>query len=155
MHAPHFAPGKVVPQFAWPGERAFSWAPSATKRCWVSVIPSSKGYNEFSIEIGWSSFGRYPELQSRPSIAATEQASDVFHLPEFMCNLASVGKAPAFWRVAPTLNSPAADPLLAEAQAVLARYSKQEAVVTATPLVTSAMQALLQYGLPFLVEYAA
>lgn len=155
--APQFVAAKPVREFAWPGERSYAWHASQNHWCWVSLIPSTKGYNEFFIELGWSSLGRNPQLCSRPCIAGTEKASKVFHLPEFMCNLASVAATPAYWSAPAQIpvGVSEAERMYAESLAAVAKLAKEEAVVAALPLVAEAVEAFVRLGVPFLQEYVA
>jgi hypothetical protein len=74
---------------------------------WVFLIPSVKGYNRFTVELGWSTLGRYPELSARPAPAwpGTDRAE--FDLPEYVCRLVSLyARADPWWSYEPPPGEP-------------------------------------------------
>ena len=112
---------------------------------------SSKGYNDFSVELGWSRFGRYPNLGSRPCIAANAHVETIEDA-EFMCNLSSVACGPAAWH-APSKLEPGmseTERLTAQSAAQLAALSPEEAESIVQPLVAEALSVLELHGLAFL-----
>jgi hypothetical protein len=155
--APQFRPAKVPSAHAWPGEKAFAWTPREGIRCWVCLIASHKGYNEFFVEVGWSARGRYPELDSRPTFAGMQTATRVLDHIELMCRLSSLGDTPGAWKYRPDAiaDAPYAEQFMLEAQASLAQLGTEEAELAAKPLVEEAIAALVHFGLPFLERNAA
>jgi hypothetical protein len=150
--APQFEPAKADARFSWPGERAYVWRANEALWCWVSLIPSAKGYNEFSLELGWSDQARFPALQSRPSIAANATAPRDLDASEFMCNLSSISDGPAFWQAHPNIEDGASESerFSAQSAATLAVLSKEEAASIVRPLVRAAVDDLVKFGLPYL-----
>jgi hypothetical protein len=150
--APQFKPMRAPAEYAWAGERAFVWDAKRGIRCWVSLVTSPKGYNEFFVEIGWSTLGRYPELLSRPTLAGMESATDVLKYSEMMCRLSSVGDTPGSWRYLPAGFDQAAleDQLRLEVEAALVQLEAAEAQVVVKPLVDQSINSLLRFGIPFL-----
>jgi hypothetical protein len=58
---PEFKEEKIKSMYLWPGERAFSQSFPDSLKCWIVLSPSPKDYDEFTVLIGWSTLGRYPE----------------------------------------------------------------------------------------------
>jgi hypothetical protein len=145
--APHFHPEKVPTAFAWPGsgERAFLWQPSST--CYlISVVPNPKGYDSFFVEVGWSRLGRFPAIESRPSIPGHIKVTNEASTPEFICNLSSISSAPGFWEVARSNPNQAT---MTEYLASLVPMSKTQAESAAAQLVASAMMPITSEAIPF------
>jgi hypothetical protein len=70
---PTFNAVKPPREHAWPGERSYRRdAPSLS--LWLSLVLSPKGYNEFTLECGWSRLFRYPELAMRPNVTAFDES---------------------------------------------------------------------------------
>lgn len=153
MVAPQFRPSKAPTAYAWPGERAYVWNARPGVKCWISLVTSPKGYNEFFLEVGWSTLGRYPELAFRPTLAGME---DALSYPEFMCRLSSLGDTPGAWKYEPPGFEQAseAERFMVEVQAALATMTPSEADEAARPLVEDATNALVHIGIPFLERSA-
>lgn len=152
--APAFATTLKGPKpWACPGEAAYSWAVDAGRRAWIILVPSLKGYNEFTVELGWSRRGRYPELGMRPSPVGPTRDRGEWAQEEYLCRLHALApEVPEWWRVAPGRDP--AD-LLADAQAMTATLTRDEAEAAAAPLVAAALAALQAHGVPYLAAWAA
>lgn len=152
--APAFSAALKGPKpWACPGEAAYSWAVDTGRRAWIIVVPSLKGYNEFTVELGWSRLGRYPELGMRPSHQRPSGERSEWALEEYLCRLDALAPSvPEWWRVAP-----GGDPadLLAEARAMTATLTRAEAEDAAAPLVAGALAALRAHGVPYLSAWAS
>lgn len=154
---PQYLSAKVPTEHAWPGERAFVWTPHEGIKCWICLITSHKGYNEFFVEVGWSALGRYPELNSRPTFAGMEPAERVLEHAELMCGLSSLGASPGAWVYRPKeiSEAPQAEQFMLEVKAALAALNTQEAEAAAKPLVEDAIAAIVRFAVPFLERNAA
>ena len=150
--APAFAPFPRGPKpWACPGEAAYCWAADPSRWAWIIVVPSLKGYNEFTVELGWSRQGRYPAPGMRPSATRPTAEHAEWRLEEYLCRLHAVAPGvPEWWRV-----GPGGDDLLAEAAAMTATLTRDTATAAAAPLVASALEALRTHGMPYLAAWAA
>lgn len=151
--APAFSPALKGPKpWACPGEAAYRWAVDARRLAWIIMVPSLKGYNEFTVELGWSRLGRYPELGMRPSHQRPSAARSEWTLEEYLCRLDALAPgAPEWWR--PAHGGDPAD-LLAEARALTVPLTRAEAEDAAAPLVAEALAALRAHGVPYLTAWA-
>ena len=133
---PQWRATKPPTQHSWPGERAYRYDHSPVA-LWLSLVLSPKGYNEFTIECGWSRFGRYPELSYRPNIAVFTEAELDRH-PEAFFRLPGLdAQRREWWSIA------GSDPLSFETAArSCAVLSPQEADVLAEPLVSDALACI-------------
>ena len=59
----HFEQVRVESTYFWPGDRAYRWQASDQLHCWIVLSPSKKDYDQFTVLVGWSKQGRYPELR--------------------------------------------------------------------------------------------
>lgn len=149
---PRFVASKSAKGFSIPGERAYAWSIDASTRARVLLVPSVKGYNQFTIEIGWSRLGRYPELTARPCFDVPSPGHPEFALTEYVCRLSCLWSRidPWFKHV-----SPAAPDPLEDVNDSLRLLTKEEAEAACPPLVDDAMSKLLEHGLTYLEEFAS
>lgn len=143
--------------YANPGETAFAWIPAPTRVAWIILVPSLKGYNEFTIELGWSRLGRYPQLSMRPALPHPGPDRSEWNRPEYLCRLASLAPgSPEWWSIAPTApGTESPEAALARAQRMTSKLDKADATRLAEPLVAEALQGLRSHGLPYLQAWAA
>ncbi len=57
----------------FPGEHTYRWPVTANQHAWVVLVPDQKR-EAFTIELGWSRKGRFPQLTMRPSFAHPKDA---------------------------------------------------------------------------------
>lgn len=62
---PEFEPLSTASKYLFPGERVDHRRPLDSVLCIVILVPSRKDTDEFTVEIGWSKRGRFPELGMR------------------------------------------------------------------------------------------
>jgi hypothetical protein len=80
----------------WTGERVFRWIAKDSVHCFIILVPTPKGADEFTVEVGWSTLGRYPELTQRPGDVPTLEREE-FGKPEFTCRLSWLIPGLADW----------------------------------------------------------
>jgi hypothetical protein len=62
----------------------------------VVLVPDHRGRDQFAIEIGWSTKGRFPELRARPSGRASSERVE-FRQEEFICRLCNLWTTKDYW----------------------------------------------------------
>jgi hypothetical protein len=153
---PRFEPWREKSTYLWSGERVWRWVPSATApHYFVLLVTSAKGYNEFTIELGWSTLRRFPQLSVRPSPARPEPEHPEFGREEFLCRLSQVGSAQDRWwgpDVISMSHSSAEETmdLLARAEQLTRAMAHDEARENARSLVADSVSLLIRDGIPYL-----
>jgi hypothetical protein len=148
---PQFDPFKIDSDYVLPGERIFRWLPEDELHCFVILVPSRKSTDEFTIEIGWSTRGRFPE-RARPAGIASPERSE-FGEEEFTCRMNDLwATGDVWWQVTEF------DPMDPESQLsyILAGakpISAEEAQAAVAPKVEDAIEKLVDHGVPYLEEY--
>ena len=133
---PQWRPAKPPKQHSWPGERAYR-SDRSPVALWLSLVLSPKGYNEFTIECGWSRLSRYPELSCRPSIDVFSDAEVERHQEAFFRLPLVDAQRREWWSIA------GSDSLsLGGAARACAVLSPQEADELAEPLVSDAFACI-------------
>ncbi|MDM7997000.1 MAG: hypothetical protein QUT30_15120 [Acidobacteriota bacterium] len=150
--APHFREIKVKSAHFWPGDRAYGWRINENVLCWIVLNPSQKDYDEFTILIGWSSRGRYPELSMVPCPEGPTAERGEFEKEEYLTRLPFLWSNEDKWWVIRQFAAPqSVDDLLAK----MAPISDEEAERQVTPVVDDAIKKIAEIGLPYLAEYVA
>lgn len=135
---------------ALPGEIA--WAATG-QRTWIILVPSLKGYNEFTVEVGWSLLGRYPELGARPIPVRPDANRSEWSRPEGLLRIVSLDQRyPEWWQLEA---EGAADDLLAQAEAATRTLTAAEAARAAAHLVPNAIAAVREVAIPYLTAWTA
>lgn len=94
--------------YLWPEELAFFRVTPET--VWLVVIfsPHHSDPARFTVEVGWSEFGRFPELAMRPSAEEPKGKRSEHDQPEYVTRLATiVGRAASFWKIRSKADIPA------------------------------------------------
>jgi hypothetical protein len=63
---------------------------------YIVLVPDHRGRDQFAIEIGWSTKGRFPELPMRPSGRASSTRTE-FQKDEFLCRLCNLWTTKDYW----------------------------------------------------------
>jgi len=127
--------------FIFPGESVFSLGNYLESTTFIIIIPNIKE-DKFTVELAWSTKGKFPELSVRPndSLIKPREAD------EFSIRLSSlIDKAPEFWSVSKPVYTDALDEILAN----MKKLSNEDAIADLTPLVDDCMGKLLEFGIPF------
>lgn len=148
---PRFRETPVKSMYLNPGERVFEWAPGGAKRLFVLLVPHPKGGDQFTVELGWSTLGRFPELGMRPS-RLPPMRSEEFREAEYICRLGeAAGGSDKWWSLersaAPAVSVAGA---LAALQAQVAPLPAAEARALVQEPVAEAMGLLQRSGVPYL-----
>jgi hypothetical protein len=134
-----------------PGERAFCWRVSETLHMWVIVVPHQKA-EAFTIELGWSRKGRFPQLAMRPSLVPT---SDAGPHDEYLCRLGDLSRGQDWWWSIEELPLNATqDEIMAYIIAQTKLLPPEVARARVTPHVQEAVGEFERFGLPFLRTHA-
>lgn len=147
---PDFKEEKVKSIYIGPGERAFCKKLDDSLWCWIVLSPSPKDYDEFTLMVGWSTYGRYPELSVIPSFIQPTPDHAEFSEPEYLIRLPQLWSGGDFWwvikpfKVAQTIE---------QLKASMASISKQEAELLVLPQVDLAFDKLIESGLPYLQSF--
>ena len=130
-----------------PGERAFSKLNNDGSKCWVVLCPSPKDYDEFTILIGWSVFGRCPELSIIPSNICPLQDRSEFGQEEYLTRLPQLWTDQDTWWIIESL-----EPALSveQIQAKMQPISQEVAEARVVPQVENAISRLIEVGMPYL-----
>ncbi|MET0065219.1 MAG: hypothetical protein ABW076_02640 [Candidatus Thiodiazotropha sp.] len=144
---PLFRETKVKTIYLFPGERAFLWVVSEQLYCWVVLSPSPKDYDQFTLLIGWSMLGRYPELNAIPSTRFPSADHEEFTEQEYLIRLPMLWTDKDPWWVVrkfkPARNN---QDLLAQ----VAPIAPQQAIAQVMPRVDEALEKLRSHGIPYL-----
>jgi len=167
---PRFEPWRGKSPTLFSGERVWRWVPLEPLHCFVLLVTSPKGYNEFTVELGWSRLARFPELSMRPSPERPGRGEAEREREEYICRLPELAWGEdRWWRVGEERASPveadaaaegarpeaiAAD-LLAQAISQTRALSADEARRVAAPLVAEAIAQLATVGVPYLERFVA
>lgn len=132
---------------AYPGERAYAWRVSETLNCWVVLVPDQKR-EAFTIELGWSRKGRFPQLSMRPSGYRPHQAAAE---EEYLCRLGELSRGTDWWWTIEDLPLDATEEqMTAYIVAQTKPIAPDEARARIEPLVREALAELARFGLPYL-----
>lgn len=147
---PEFKEEKTESMYLWPGQRAFSRSISDSLKCWIVLSPSPKDYDEFTVLIGWSTLGRYPELSVIPSPIQPSTDRGEFRQAEYLTRLPQLWTQRDEWWVIQAF-----EPALTVEQmtAKLAPIPAPVAEAKVIPRVDDAIDKVTEYGLPYLSEF--
>lgn len=146
---PHFEEVKVKSVYLWPGNRAYRWQATEELHCWIVLSPSPKDYDEFTVLIGWSKKGRYPELSMVPCGELPTPERNEFGNEEYLTRLPFLwANEDKWWVVKPFIAPVSLEDFMASLEPVAATEAK-EAV---EPLVEDAIRKITAFGIPYLEE---
>jgi hypothetical protein len=155
QHLPQFQPTKYPAHpYVWPGDRIFRWIPREPLHCFIILVPDKKGYDDFTLEIGWSTLGRYPEVARGIALPTPERTE--FEESEFLCRLPRLvfSLLDDGWGVSiNSWNRYTEYSAEEHVHAALAPLSVEEARAAMIPAVEEAMKLLLSHGMPYLEEF--
>ncbi len=148
---PDYVAAKVKSPYLWPGERPFCKRVSDSLWLWIVLSPSQKDYDEFTVLVGWSTLGRYPELSLIPSLVSPTDERAAFAQPEYLTRLAQLWTTQdTWWVVRPFEQSVTTEQL----QAWIAPITPEEAEKRVLPQVVEAMRRVTEFAVPYLDRYA-
>jgi hypothetical protein len=127
---------KLKSSYIFPGDFIFSIPTTAEMILGIVIlVPDHQGRDQFTLEIGWSTNGRFPELNRRPSGNVSAERTE-FQKDEFICRLSDLRAQPDFWWGRKQANESA---------------WREDVVLD----VTDAVERFSQYGIPYLDEFFA
>jgi hypothetical protein len=130
-----------------PGERAYRWIFNERQHMWVVLVPDQKR-EAFTIELGWSRLGRFPQLTMRPSFARPKEAGSE---DEYLCRLGELSRGQDWWWVIEELPPDfSQEQFMAYIMAQTKPISPETARSRVSPFVNEAVSEFERFGLPFL-----
>ena len=150
--APDLELVKVESPLLFGGETVFQWAPGGGFIGWVLLVPDSKR-QAFTVEVGWSNVGEFPEFGMRPSVMLGPDEPAPVDVPAGFVRLGGLASGTDVWWNLP-------DPALLEPadltalQASLEPIDLDAATRDAEAPVKAALEMLRGHGLSFLQEAA-
>ncbi len=150
---PQFLPIKVSSIYLFPGERAFRWIPAEPIHLWILLCPHQKGREAFTVEIGWSRLGRFPELSMRPSLEVPSARRVEFAMDEYVCRLGMlVSGGDYWWQLEDSELPDSQETYRAYLQSKTIPVTPQDAIQVVRPQVQDAVDKLRLYAIPYLEE---
>ena len=122
--------------YFWPGDRAYRWQATDQVHCWIVLSPSKKDYDEFTVLIGWSRQGRYPELSMVPCAEYPTPNRGEFAREEYLTRLPYLWGNEDRWWVVKEFHAPQS---VADLEASLQPIPPSEARDAVAPLVKDAI----------------
>jgi hypothetical protein len=114
----------------------------------VMIVPDLRGGERFTVEMGWSTKGRFPEPEMRPSSSLKFDGSEFRH-DEFICRLGEIINGEDEWWV---IEKP--DIQVAVLRSIgEQKLSAEVAIEKVKPLVRNAVEKIERFGIPYLDEY--
>jgi len=143
---PLFKEEKVASLNFWPGQRAYRKVVSPSLHLWIVLSPSPKDYDEFTILVGWSRLGRYPELSMIPSFRLPEEGHGEFEEVEYFARLPFLwGREDRWWVIREPLLAFTTEALMKQMEPI----SPEEAQRFTAPLVEDAVRKIEEHALPY------
>ena len=152
---PRFREAAIKSMYLGPGERVFEWRHSDAIRLFVILVPHQKGAEAFTVELGWSTLGRFPELGVRPSMHRPRHGADLQE-PEYVCRLGELARGGDYWWAIrdSTLPPPiSVEDTLASLKRGLEPMAPEQARELVLPVVTDALESLQGHGMPYLEDW--
>jgi hypothetical protein len=151
--APGFDPVKVSAAVLGGGESVFRWAPCGSLHTFVILVPSPTGHQAFTLEVAWSTAGRFPEVTARPSLVLGADDPLPIDVEEGILRIGDLGERRDVWWHLP---DPAVErPGDLEAlKRSLEPISPADATEVVRPRVEEAVDVLLRSAEPFLRDLA-
>lgn len=152
-----FQPFKTRSMYIFPGETLYYRVLKGSIHCFIILVPSQKDTDEFTIEIGWSNQGRFPECM-RPSLELPTPARTEFQQSEYICRLSYLWtREDLWWQIGATAKLDLLKPE-DQIQALMARVqpvSPEEAKAAVRGPVEDAISRITAYAIPYLNELAS
>ncbi|CAI8838846.1 hypothetical protein [Methylocaldum szegediense] len=153
---PTFKPFKSKSIYLFPGERVYHRILENPIHCFIILVPSRKDTDEFTIEIGWSKPGRFPELGMRPSGRPTPERTE-FEQAELVCRLSDFWtREDVWWPVGAVAKLDVLNPK-DQMEALMARVkpiSPDEANEAVQGPVEESIDRIIAHAVPYLDEFA-
>jgi len=125
---PDFKYIKIKHPILFSYERVFRWIPKEPIQIFIIYLPSHKGQNRFTFELGWSKKGRFPEINMKPSISLLTGKDSEFQYEEFINRLGSLFNSNDCWW----------------------SLEKSKTEEDVSVVLSNAIDQLIQFGVPYL-----
>lgn len=145
---PQFSPYGGKSMYLAPGERVFQWPVSDIVHLFVFCVPDERGHEAFTVEIGWSTLSRLPELSMRPSFDPSENRKE-FDQAEAVTRLPYLAGSDEWWTIEAISDPFSIEALMAKQE----KLSTGEAKIRVKPFVADAMDLLLSTGMSYLNDF--
>lgn len=133
--------------YAAHGERAFRRDMDRNLILWCIVVPNQK-FESFTVEVGWSKLGRYPQLGVRPSPESHDRAGD---REEYVVRLGELSRGQDYWWEIERFRVPTdVNDLMQSLQPI----PPEQAESRVLPKVEEALADLERHGEPYLMLVA-
>lgn len=133
--------------YSSPGDRAFRWTAEGDLHGWIVLNPSPKDYDEFTVLIGWSRNGRYPELSAIPSFELPTPEHAEFAHEEYLTRLPFLWtRSDRWWVVQRPQVAATVDDLIRSIRPI----SADDARRAVERHVDDALEKIAAYGVPYL-----
>lgn len=151
--APGFGPVKVSATVLDGGESVFRWAPCESLHTFVILVPSPTGHQAFTLEVAWSTAGRFPDVTARPSLVLGTNDPQPTHVEEGILRIGDLSeRRDVWWRLPdPAVERPGDLEALRKS---LEPISAADATAEVRPRVEEAVDVLLGSAVPFLRDLA-
>lgn len=148
-----FEPAHVDAPILGGDETVFRWVPSDGLHAFLLLVPSPTGHQAFTIELAWSTRGRFPDASMRPTIALGPNAASPIDVDEAVVRLGDLASGEDVWWQLPDpgLDHPGDLDALARS---LEPLTAEVADADVAPRMDEAVRTLLQHGVPFLEALA-
>ena len=139
---------KVANGLLQPGERAYQWKVNGRLYCFIILVPDRSGADSFTVEIGWSTKARFPQIGFRPLPASL--LNDDFKNDEYVFRLPIISmKKDFWWQVGKSQDMLLIDPIKF-IEDCKRDIDNEEAMNTVLPQVEDSILHVKNYGIPFL-----
>lgn len=146
---PEFSQAKLSTIYFTPGDRAFEKKLGDGTSLWINLNIDSK-LECFTIEIGWSDFGRWPELGMRPSPIRPENKAE-FSEKEYLTRLPFLWTEMDTWFEIEPFNPESS---IKDLMKKMEPISKDEARDKVSPVVEDCIDRISEYAVPYLQQRA-
>lgn len=151
---PEFGLVKIRAPILFAGDTVFRRVAGPDLHTFILLVPAASDRPTFTVEVGWSSLGRFPEISMRPSVIPGPPDPPPLDLPEGVIRLGGLHDgSDLHWRLPdPALDRPGD---LEALQDSLEPVPPEEALKLAGEPVSRAMDILLESGISFLDAWVA
>lgn len=146
---PQFKPHKEKSMYYSAGERFYCWKPNESISFFIIYSPDERGHEAFTIEIGWSTNNRLPELSMRPSFQPTIERAE-FSEKEAITRLPYFSGGTDFYLIEPAVTSFSIEDLIRQQT----KRTPEEVINKITPILDNILKQLQKFGVPYLQEKA-
>jgi hypothetical protein len=146
---PEFSPVNLSNIYFTLGDRAFEKRLLNGESHWINLNINPK-FECFTVEIGWSALGRWPELSMRPSALRPNHNSE-FAEQEYITRLPFLWTTDDYWFEIEPFNS---NTDLESLKKQLEPIKSNKAHEKVTPMVEESVDRIVEYAIPYFEERA-